>query len=68
MSTEPTYERAIRDVRCPQCGKPFRLTWNDYTNIGPDYLPQTLIFRDCPSGGVYDVRIKCPHCTYEEDL
>lgn len=68
-------ERRLRDVVCPQCDKEFRLCWNDYTT--PDgkspardiqFLPETLLVRDCPSGGIYDVRIRCPHCKYEEPL
>jgi hypothetical protein len=60
-----TLEPGIRlaDVICPQCKKPFRLTWNDYSDT-----PQTLITRECPSGGIYDVSISCPHCDYREEL
>lgn len=53
----------LKNVICPQCEKKFRLMWNDYHNA-----PQTLIIRGCPSGGVYDVSIRCPHCNYEEEL
>lgn len=53
----------LKDVLCPQCKKPFKLTWNDYGDE-----PCTLVVRDCPSGGVYDVFIECPHCHYKEDL
>ncbi len=28
----------------------------------------TLEVRGCPSGGVYDVIVRCPHCDYEEPL
>lgn len=55
-------ERA-RDVTCPQCKRPFELVWN-----GALETPETLVIRSCPSGGVYDVRIECPHCDYEEPL
>lgn len=53
----------LKHVACPQCGKVFRLTWNDYSDT-----PETVIIRDCPSGGVYDVSIRCPHCDYVEEL
>ena len=53
----------LSDVVCPQCKKPFRLYWNDY---GPHKM--TLMIRGCPSGGIYDVSISCPHCDYEEEL
>ena len=66
MSTSET--TALRDMVCPQCKGAFRLTWNDYTHIGGKYLPETLVMRGCPSGGIYDVRISCPHCDYEEEL
>jgi hypothetical protein len=52
----------LADVICPQCKKPFRLDWNGYTG------PLTLDIRDCPSGGVYNVTIRCPHCGYDEEL
>lgn len=57
----------LKHVACPQCGKGFRLTWEDYyLKLGS--LVRTLVIRDCPSGGVYDVSINCPHCDYEEEL
>lgn len=56
-------ERRLADLKCPQCRKAFVLTWNDYSEA-----PRTLRIRDCPSGGIYDVRICCPHCDYEEEL
>lgn len=61
----------LKNVVCPQCKKPFRLIWNDYTHISgtkDQWHKQTLIIRGCPSGGIYDVAIRCPHCDYEEDL
>ena len=68
MSDKPE-ERRLRDVVCPQCGKPFELQWNDYTRLaGGGYAAQTLFLRGCPSGGIYDVSIGCPHCDYEEEL
>lgn len=30
--------------------------------------PTTLVIRSCPSGGIYDVLIRCPFCNYEEPL
>ena len=65
---EQTEQQSLKHMTCPQCKKAFQLTWNDYTNIGEEYLPQTLTMRGCPSGGVYDVFISCPHCDYEEAL
>lgn len=56
-------ERRIADVVCLQCKEPFRLCWNDY---GDQRV--TLAIRGCPSGGIYDVSINCPHCNYEEEL
>lgn len=53
----------LKHVICPQCGKPFKLDWNGY-----DKNPMTLRLRGCPSGGIYDVSIHCPHCNYEEEL
>ena len=85
-------ERRLRDQTCPQCGKGFRLRWNDDTAtpgsgthalhltndplaglLPPIMVPnkldkQTLMLRGCPSGGIYDVAINCPHCDYEEEL
>ena len=73
-------EDRVRDVVCPQCSKPFRLCWNDYTTVDPDlqfetrdsgrptHHPETLRISDCPSGGVYNVAVHCPHCNYEEEL
>jgi len=58
-------QKKIKDVKCPQCKKNFKLSWEgtDYSN---NKYP--LIIRSCPSGGVYDVSIHCPHCNYEEEL
>ncbi len=56
----------LKDQVCPQCRKPFTLTWNDYGAEGSQ--PQSLFISDCPSGGVYDVKVACPHCDYEEEL
>ena len=56
-------DKRIRDVVCPQCKREFRLVWNDYKDD-----PSTLRVRSCPSGGVYDVSVCCPHCDYEEEL
>lgn len=53
-------ERRLRDVQCPQCKRDFRLSWD-----GP---VGTLVIRECPSGGIYDVAIKCPYCDYREEL
>ena len=53
----------LKNVICPQCGKPFKLVWESY---GEER--HTLILRGCPSGGIYDVTIGCPHCDYEEEL
>jgi hypothetical protein len=64
---EPTGERRLRDVTCPQCEREFPLLWNDYSHIRPQQK-QTLFIRGCPSGGIYSVSIHCPHCDYEEEL
>lgn len=56
-------ETRLKDVVCPQCKKPFLLVWDDYTG-----RKRTLLIRSCPSGGVYDVTIRCPHCNYDEEL
>lgn len=56
-------ERRLRDMVCPQCRQEFELCWNDYHD-----RPSTLVIRGCPSGGIYDVSISCPHCDYEEPL
>ena len=54
---------------CPQCHKPFVLTWQDeITKTVNSGEKSTLGIRSCPSGGVYDVSIRCPHCDYEEPL
>jgi hypothetical protein len=53
----------LKDVVCPQCKNPFRLTWS-----GGFTERVTLVMRGCPSGGIYDVSIECPHCDYEEEL
>ena len=63
MGEPLTPSERLRDVTCPQCKKPFELNWNDYSD-----RKQTLILRGCPSGGIYDVSIECPHCDYHEDL
>lgn len=58
----------LKNVVCPQCRKPFRLVWNDWTTIDGESPKQSLMLRGCPSGGIYDVYIACPHCDYEERL
>lgn len=59
-------DKELRDMTCPECGKAFRLLWDEenFRSTGP----VTLQIRSCPSGGIYDVRISCPHCEYEEQL
>jgi hypothetical protein len=57
-------DRRLKDMICPQCMKQFILSWNYGYMIGHP----TLKFRECPSGGIYDVYIKCPHCDYQEDM
>jgi len=59
-SCEP---QRLRDMVCPQCRKSFELAYNGYPE-----KPETLHLRSCPSGGVYDVSISCPHCDYVEEL
>jgi ssDNA-binding Zn-finger/Zn-ribbon topoisomerase 1 len=60
---EKIIPEAIKDVTCPQCKKDFKLKWNSsYDEVA------TLVIRSCPSGGIYDVSISCPHCNYEEEL
>lgn len=49
-------------VLCPQCKRRFVLRWAEYDR------PCTLIIRNCPSGGIYDVSLRCPYCDYEEPL
>jgi ssDNA-binding Zn-finger/Zn-ribbon topoisomerase 1 len=61
-------ENRLADVICPQCRKPFRLVWNDYTKMKGEWAKQTLIITECPSGGVFAVSIDCPHCDYVEEL
>ena len=53
----------LKLVICPQCKQTFRLMWDGYSDDDV-----TLIIRACPSGGIYDVIIMCPHCDYEEPL
>jgi DNA-directed RNA polymerase subunit RPC12/RpoP len=57
--------KALKNQKCPQCKEWFKLVWNDYST---DEGKQSLIMRGCPSGGIYDVYIKCPNCSYEEEL
>lgn len=59
-------ERRLKDMTCPQCGKPFVLKWADW-DLQRDER-QTLVIRGCPSGGIYDVLIRCAFCDYEEPL
>lgn len=60
----------LREMTCPQCKQAFTLRWRDYERDGAGYkgVPTTLNIRGCPSGGIYDVSISCPHCNYEEEL
>ena len=67
-------EQRIKDVICPQCKEKFILRWEDYTDYKERIEAEgkaaeiTLVVRSCPSGGIYDVSIKCPYCNYEEEL
>jgi rRNA maturation protein Nop10 len=63
LEPAPEFEVRLKDIMCPQCGKDFQLTWQDYYG-----KTATLEIRGCPSGGIYDVIISCPHCNYEEPL
>jgi len=31
-------------------------------------VESTIKFKGCPSGGIYDIFIKYPHCDHEEQL
>jgi hypothetical protein len=53
----------LKTQTCPQCKAEFNLRW-EYDNG----KRETLIVRGCPSGGIYDISISCPHCDYEEAL
>lgn len=54
---------------CAECAKPFRLRWTDYGDyVNEKETPVTLMVNLCQSGGVYAVRVRCPHCRHEEDL
>ena len=63
MSESQVQAQRLADVVCPQCRQPFTLLWTDYSDE-----VTTLVLRGCPSGGIYDVLIRCPHCDYEEEL
>jgi RNA polymerase subunit RPABC4/transcription elongation factor Spt4 len=65
---EEREERKIAQVVCPQCKREFTLCWNDYSVITDGKYKETLVLRGCPSGGIYDVTIKCPFCDYSEAL
>ena len=62
----------LRKMTCPQCKKPFVLNWegDGYADHDGKWVKQqnSLRLRGCPSGGIYDVYIECPHCDYREDL
>jgi len=60
---EPADLEKANHVLCPQCKRCFILRWAEFSE-----KPITLIIRGCPSGGVYDVSVSCPHCDYEEAL
>lgn len=66
MSTSADLGKCLAFQVCPQCKHVFRLTWNDYSTTSQ--RPQTLHISSCPSGGIYDVSISCPHCNYHEAL
>ncbi len=57
------FGKRLSVVKCPQCKELFKLTWDDWSN-----KPETLHIQDCPSGGIYNVKITCPFCNYEEEL
>jgi hypothetical protein len=61
MSDIEIEEYAI--VICPQCHGKFKLVWDaDAGEV------ETLRIAFCPSGGVYNVVVKCQHCDYEQEL
>jgi len=71
--SERPWGAKLSEMTCPQCSKPFVLTWKDYgydekTRQVNSGTGSTLDMRGCPSGGIYDVSISCPHCDYEEEL
>ena len=63
LRVEYTETRERLAVDCPQCHKKFNLIWDSDWCKG-----QTLFIRSCPSGGIYDASVTCPHCGYEEPL
>jgi DNA-directed RNA polymerase subunit RPC12/RpoP len=55
--------RLLANVVCPTCAKQFRLVYGDFA-----YDEVTLYIAISEGGNVYSVRIRCPHCDYEEEL
>lgn len=56
-------EVPLKYQKCPQCQKYFKLIW-DHGFKEKD----TLAISSCPSGGIYNVVIRCAYCDYEEEL
>lgn len=65
--TEVVFDTEKAYVRCPQCKKKFNLKWKDWDDEYIDQKP-TIAIYSCPSGGVYNVKLRCSYCDYEEEL
>jgi hypothetical protein len=74
VTDSQSWGEKLSQTVCPQCRRPFILTWNDYSynhetlEFNSGKQGATLVMRGCDSGGIYDVSIHCPHCNYEEGL
>lgn len=51
-------------TRCRDCGKEFRFVYDEYGYA----QGATLLVAGCESGGIYSIRVRCPHCTWEEGI
>ena len=70
----------LKNVICPKCKAPFRLTWDACTPTGvmierppgicdeEEWYPQTIFTDGCPLYGIDEMNIVCPHCSYIEHL
>ena len=53
---------------CENCGKRFRLTFEEYPKREEELPASDIEIRACESGGVYAAHVVCPHCKYQHDL
>lgn len=54
-------DKCMVTVKCAKCGKSFEIKFDEYSI-------STIRVLSCTSGGIYSIKIVCPHCEYDLEI